>query len=178
MAEGAELSPTGDAPEQRRADRQCQAAEIRIGVVGDRHRQDGDGSVEGPVDGDAPGQGPLRTRATGFARGEAFAYTVLNPERTRCLGCVYLERCDEIEGAQLAFWVTDDNLDMESVLLTSVLRWVHEAWAIERVLLPLRVENARGIALAEDCGYSVWSGIENGPLSSHHCFLSEPDRRH
>jgi hypothetical protein len=54
----------------------------------------------------------LRGHHDEFIRRRAFAYTVLSPDRARCLGCVYLERCAEIDGAQLAFWVINDAVDI------------------------------------------------------------------
>jgi len=108
-----------------------------------------------------------------FLRGEAFAWTVLSPDRLRCLGCTYLERCPEIDGAQLAFWVIDDAIDMEAELVTAVLQWVHAVWSIDRVLLPLRDTNARGIALAGTCGLVATDVARESPLSDHRCFLSE-----
>lgn len=115
----------------------------------------------------------LRRHHDEFIREEAFAYTVLSPERTRCLGCIYLERCVEVQGAQLAFWVIDDALDLETVLVNEVLQWVHRVWPINRVLLPIRPTNSRGLSIARSCGFSPWEGIRGGPLSDHVCFLSE-----
>jgi hypothetical protein len=119
----------------------------------------------------------LRKHYGEFVRGEAFAYTVLSPDRARYLGCIYLERCDEVEGAQLAFWVIDEAIDMEAVLVTEVLQWVHTTWGIPRVLIPLREENDRGISLALQCGLVNWDNITEGPLSHHRCFLSEAGER-
>lgn len=39
----------------------------------------------------------LRGHHDEFVRHEAFAYTVLSPDHTRCLGCIYIERCVEID---------------------------------------------------------------------------------
>ena len=114
----------------------------------------------------------LRRHDDEFVRQVAFAYTVLTPDGTRCLGCIYLERCGEIDGAQLAFWVVDDALDMEATLVTNVLCWIHQSWSIERVLLPLRETNARGMALAQRLGLRAWTGQSDGSLSDHRCFLS------
>ena len=114
----------------------------------------------------------LRRHHDEYIRGEAFAYTVLRPDRTRCLGCIYLERCGEIEGAQLAYWVIDDAIDLEAALVSGVLQWIHSAWSIDRVLIPLRKENVRGLRLAEKCGFVPWRCVEDGPLSEHRCFLS------
>jgi hypothetical protein len=115
----------------------------------------------------------LRRHHGEFIRGEAFAYTVLSTDRARCLGCTYLERCPEVEGAQLAFWVIDGAIDLEAALVSEVLQWIHSAWSINRVLIPLREANARGFALARKCGCAAWDSAGNGPLSNHRCFLSE-----
>ncbi len=117
----------------------------------------------------------LRGHNDEFMRGEAFAYTVLSPDRARCLGCIYLERCVEVDGAQFAFWVIDDAIDMEASLFTDVLYWVHKAWCINRVLIPLREANLRGIALARKCGLVPWRNLKDSSLYGHRCFLSEPD---
>lgn len=117
----------------------------------------------------------LRGHHDEFLRGEAFAYTVLSPDCSRCLGCVYLERCAEIQGAQLAFWVIDEAIDMEAFLLKEVLQWAHQAWKINRVLIPLRDANTRCIAMARKCGLVTWNDVANGSLSAHRCFLSESD---
>ena len=118
----------------------------------------------------------LRDHYEEFLRGEAFAYTVLQPDRSRCSGCVYLERCDEFRGAQLAFWVIDDAIDLEPVLIKDVLQWVHQNWPVNRVLIPLHEENTRGIAVARKCGLKEWNGHRTGPLGGHRCFLSTTSR--
>lgn len=116
----------------------------------------------------------LRSHHDEFIRHEAFAYTVLSPDRARCLGCIYLEHCVEIDGAQLAFWVVDDALEIEAKLVTDVLQWAHQPWSIKRILIPLREANSRGIAYARKCGFTEWESVKDGPLSGHRCFLSEP----
>ena len=118
----------------------------------------------------------LRRHHDEFTRGEAFAYTVLTPDRARCLGCIYVERCPEVGGAQLAFWVIDDAIDLEAALVTDVLQWVHSAWSIDRVLIPLREANARGMLLVRECGLTAGNSAEEGPLFDHRCFLSESGR--
>lgn len=115
----------------------------------------------------------LRDHYGEFSRGEAFAYTVLSVDRERCLGCIYLERCTEIDGAQLAYWVIDDAIEAEEDLVASVLHWIHNDWSIQRVLIPLRTENPRGLALAKKCAWSISDRCESGPLAKHLCFLSE-----
>ncbi len=108
-----------------------------------------------------------------FKRGEAFAYTVLSPKRTRCLGCIYIERCVEIDGAQLAYWVIDEAIDMEEFLVANVLEWMHKDWCFRRVLVPLRKANSRGLVIAREYGLVESGAFREGPLSDHHCFLSQ-----
>lgn len=113
----------------------------------------------------------LRRHYAEFQRGEAFAYTVLRPDRKTCLGCLYVERCDEIEGAQLAFWVIDERVDMEGFLLMRILCWLHDKWAIDRIVIPFHKENTRGIEIAEQCLLAPLV-FEQGPLARHQCYLS------
>ena len=68
-------------------------------------------------------------------------------------------------------------LDFEALMscrarLREELQWVHRAWPINRVLIPLREANTRGIAIARQCRLVAWDRIEEGPLSDHRCFLS------
>ncbi len=107
-----------------------------------------------------------------FRRCEAFAYSVLSPDRSQCLGCVYIERCAEIDGAQLAFWVINDAIKIEAVLVTDVLAWIHRDWSINRVLVPLREANRRGIMLAQDLGLETLDSVEEEALVDHRCFMS------
>jgi RimJ/RimL family protein N-acetyltransferase len=110
-----------------------------------------------------------------LVRREAFAYTVLSADGARCLGCVYLEACEEIDGAQLAFWVIDDAFDLESELVSHALRWVHAEWGIARVVVPLRESNPRGIAVAEGLGLTPFVARRDALLKGHRCFVSSAE---
>lgn len=114
----------------------------------------------------------LRRHQDEFVRREAFAYTVLNPDRSQCLGCIYLERCDEVDGAQLAFWVIDDAIELEEDLITSVLEWIHRDWSINPAVVPLRAANSRGIRLVRASGLVTLDSVTEGPLAEHLCFIS------
>lgn len=95
---------------------------------------------------------------------EAYAYSVLDDPGSRCLGCIYLEPWEH--GARLAFWVVDAELDnsLEAHLLSAVLEWVCASWSFDRVLVPLRATNERGIAAAETLGLTR---IASGGLDDH-----------
>ena len=80
-----------------------------------------------------------------FVRREAYAYTVLDPSRETCLGCVYLTPWHQ--DAKLSFWVIDRELatNLETHLLETVLTWFDTAWPFDRVVLPFRASNPRGV---------------------------------
>jgi hypothetical protein len=77
-------------------------------------------------------------------RREAFTYTVLAPDRARCLGCVYitpLEWNAEVnrgvldgvgdDEAVVGFWVIEERLadGLDRRLLAALSRWLSEEWA-------------------------------------------------
>ena len=94
----------------------------------------------------------------------AFTYTVLDPARTVCLGCVYMRPLLELQPAnpaQLAdtaadealvrFWVRSSRLDgdLERHLLDTLLNWLYDAWSFSRVLFETRELNKRQAQLFE-----------------------------
>ena len=97
-----------------------------------------------------------------FEAGEGYAYTVLSADRSRCLGCVYLEKPPggETNDAVLAYWVIEAELatDLDSHLLDSLLDWFQTRWPLEHVALLNHVANARGETLATAAGLTVDDG--------------------
>lgn len=108
-----------------------------------------------------------------FESGAAFAFTVLSTDRSSCLGCIYIERTDaESESvAQLAFWMTDADLQYEEFLLKTVLEWMHSDWGFQQVVVPLRPENQRCIAIAQRLHLEAAIPVSES-LKAHHCFVS------
>ena len=70
-----------------------------------------------------------------FELRRSFAYTVVAPDESRVLGCVYLYPSDEAE-VEVRMWVRreawDDGLD--PVLEATVRGWLAERWPFDRVL--------------------------------------------
>lgn len=87
-----------------------------------------------------------------YERREAYAYTVLDPTGDSCLGCIYIEPHDD--GARLAFWVIDDEIDtdLEAHLLGAVFEWFSTAWSFGVVIVSLQPANGRGVAVVESLG--------------------------
>tara|TARA_Y100001960_G_C14445667_1_gene714779 strand:- start:131 stop:559 length:429 start_codon:yes stop_codon:yes gene_type:complete len=71
----------------------------------------------------------------------SFAYTVLSPDETRCLGCVYINPCRKIGyDAEVSMWVRTSELvnDLDFELYTFVKTWIDEAWPFTRPAYPGR----------------------------------------
>lgn len=119
----------------------------------------------------------LRRHFDEFDRGEAFAYTVLSPDRESCIGCIYLETCAEVDGARLAFWVVDAAVKIEAEFVAAVLQWLYDAWAFERIVLPFRETNTRCLDMANEMGLDEWTPTATETLTGYRCFLSQPGNR-
>lgn len=91
-----------------------------------------------------------------FESREGYAYTVLAPDRSRCLGCVYIFRAKPPEAnlAMLAYWVIEPEIanDLDRALAAELVRWLERDWPFDRVVFPTRSSNARGARIAEELG--------------------------
>lgn len=71
----------------------------------------------------------------------AFAYTVLTPDQTRCLGCVYINppRGFTVD-ARVYMWVRQSAYEqgLDQVLFQTVKAWIDEAWPFTNVSYPGR----------------------------------------
>jgi len=121
---------------------------------------------------------------------EAFAYTVLNPDGTRCEGCVYinplelwLDHCGfkrDGDGSRfdddtpaVTFWVCDSALarGLDRQLLTGLRNWFQQEWPFTQVVFPLLNTLTADIALLESSGlvlHATHSLRSDAPLS---CFV-------
>jgi hypothetical protein len=93
----------------------------------------------------------------------AFTFTVMNPEGTRCLGCVYLEPvwpeerplCDGARvAAHVGFWVRTSEIpaDLDRHLLATLRSWIQDEWAFERVVFSISTKDERQRQLLADAG--------------------------
>lgn len=98
----------------------------------------------------------LQRHGDEFEAREAYAYTVLAPDRSRCVGCVYMNPAadDHPRTISLAYWVIASELenDLDEHLLASVLEWIERDWPFDEVLVPVHAENARGHGIARARG--------------------------
>lgn len=79
-----------------------------------------------------------------FQRREAFAYTVLSPDETTCLGCVYINPPrGQPTDARVHMWVRQSAHDrgLDPVLFQTVRDWLAADWPFARVMYPGRDES-------------------------------------
>ena len=71
----------------------------------------------------------------------SFAYTVMSPDESLCLGCVYINPCLKTGyDAEVSMWVRTselvNNLDVD--LYSCVKKWIDEVWPFSRPAYPGR----------------------------------------
>ncbi len=83
----------------------------------------------------------------------SFTYTVVDPDETLVLGCVYIEPTNKVGfDAEVYLWIRQSHLasGMETRLFESVQQWVTSTWPFKSVAYP-----GRSISLVE------WKEIES-----------------
>ena len=81
----------------------------------------------------------LKVHKQEFDSREAFAYSVLNPNKTKCLGCVYIDpsRSQQYD-CDVYLWIRDDNLALEKELYNTVHTWLSTEWPFSKIAFPGR----------------------------------------
>lgn len=84
----------------------------------------------------------LRQHADEFARGEAFAYTVLDPVDGDVIGCVYVDPDDlapDEAAIRCRLWVRAERAHLDTALAATVRVWLTgPAWHVTSVRFPGR----------------------------------------
>jgi hypothetical protein len=76
-----------------------------------------------------------------FLGREAFAYTVVSPDESRVLGCVYINPGkQEGEDARIWMWVRESEYEkgLDPILFKEVKKWIDQAWPFRKVSYPGR----------------------------------------
>ena len=97
----------------------------------------------------------------------AFTYTIMNPQETTCLGCIYigpLERLVEPAGgkgeylsectAYVSFWVRQSRLEdaLDRRVLDALTLWFQQEWAFQHVVFVAQEIEERQILLYKTAG--------------------------
>lgn len=79
-----------------------------------------------------------------FEQRVAFAYTVLSPDETTCLGCVYINppRGYPVD-ARVYLWVRQSAYDqgLDPLLFQAVKEWINTAWPFANAVFPGRKDD-------------------------------------
>jgi len=75
-----------------------------------------------------------------FQLGNAFAYTVMSPDETRCLGCVYVDPSEKAGyDAKVTLWVRQSDAgSLDEVLFAEIKNWLADAWWFSAIAFPGR----------------------------------------
>jgi len=76
-----------------------------------------------------------------FELKSSFAYTVMNTDESRCLGCVYIDPSEKINyDARVILWVrqSEAGSGLDEELFTTVKTWLSEKWWFSAVAFPGR----------------------------------------
>lgn len=92
-----------------------------------------------------------------FETRQAYAYTVLTPDRKRCIGCIYLNPRDDEgweQSADMALWVVEDQLasELDRHLLEALLTWFESDWDFSSVRWFIHEDNQRSLLIADETG--------------------------
>lgn len=120
------------------------------------------------------------------AAGEAFTYTVMNPDESQCLGCVYIfpttapmysrPEIEPVAGepwtafeAAVYFWVRTSRLAdaLDRRLLDVLRQWFAQEWGIARPLILTNEQVTQQVAMIESAG---------GQLKFRLAFPNEPGK--
>jgi len=76
-----------------------------------------------------------------FQRRTSFAYTVMSPTESQCLGCVYINPTRKRGyDAAVYLWVRDSEFEkgLDPILFDAVKKWIASDWPLEKVAYPGR----------------------------------------
>ena len=76
-----------------------------------------------------------------FQKRSTFAYTVMNLEESKCLGCIYIEPSTNSNYETMIFlWVRQSEIEsgLDQHLFESVKKWISEKWPFKTIAYPGR----------------------------------------
>jgi hypothetical protein len=115
--------------------------------------------------------------------GVAFTFTVMNPNQTECLGCVYLtplqnmrrwllETAGEINDFTVVcrFWARQSRLadGLDGRLFTALRSWLNNDWAFNKIYFRTNSNDPRQIQLFKDAGLSPTFDIDIPGRNGHY----------
>lgn len=103
--------------------------------------------------------------------GRAYDLTVLSPDETECIGCVYIRPVDQTQkhlptSAEINIWVIPRVLaaDLDVHLAQTLVEWLtSKAWGFSEVQLRVRESFGRGMHLGKAAGLHLASSVFGPP---------------
>ncbi|MGC9309929.1 MAG: GNAT family N-acetyltransferase [Candidatus Nanoarchaeia archaeon] len=82
----------------------------------------------------------IRYHEEEFRNRKSFAYTVLNKDENKCLGCVYIYPSkNAFYDAVVLMWVIENkNVNLDERLFSIIKKWISEVWPFNNVAYPGR----------------------------------------
>ncbi|NRD73081.1 hypothetical protein HQQ94_07475 [Shewanella sp. VB17] len=81
----------------------------------------------------------LKIHKKEFESKEAFAYSVFNHNKTKCLGSVYIDPSQSPNyDCEVYLWVRDDSLALDEKLYNAVIKWLSNDWPFSKIAFPGR----------------------------------------
>jgi hypothetical protein len=87
-----------------------------------------------------------------FQKRTSFAYTVVRPDESECVGCVYIYPSpNRVHDSMVIFWVrqSEVNNGLDDFLCETVKNWVREKWPFKNPGYPGR-----------DIGWAEWNALK------------------
>lgn len=81
----------------------------------------------------------LKIHKKEFESREAFAYSVFDHNKTKCLGSVYIDPSQsEHYDCEVYLWIRDDSFSLDKELYNAVLKWLSNDWPFSKIAFPGR----------------------------------------
>ncbi|ABZ75337.1 conserved hypothetical protein [Shewanella halifaxensis HAW-EB4] len=81
----------------------------------------------------------LQVHQQEFYLGKAFAYSVLNKSKDKCLGSIYIDPSQSAHyDCDVHLWIRDDSIELDELLYQTVIDWLAESWPFAKVAFPGR----------------------------------------
>lgn len=121
----------------------------------------------------------LQQHEADYSARRGFTYTIMNPDETQCLGCLYIYPLDvllrrmgmdvveEPEGervAEASFWVRQERIadDLDTRVLAALLPWLRHDFAFSRLYLRAFERERRHVAIFAEAGLRLVASYPAG----------------
>ncbi|TCI01061.1 hypothetical protein EZV61_19350 [Corallincola luteus] len=87
----------------------------------------------------AENRADLKVHKQEFESRKAFAYSVFNSSRDKCLGSVYIDPSQsENYDCEVYLWVREDSAALDERLYQTVVQWLKDRWPFNNIAFPGR----------------------------------------